>query len=114
MDNTEDSKNKRKEKSKAKPKPAKSYTTRSKIEEVQGKMVDISSSIVPLQPPIVAHTDGNEAEDEDVFIPECQPNSNLPDMAQVNQKLEKYSDVTLGEVSFKYFGELLETASHFA
>ena len=110
MDNTEDSKNKSKEKSKAKPKPAKSYTTRSKIEEVQEKMVDISSSIEPLQPPIVAHTDGKEAEDEDVFIPQCQPNSILPDMAQANQKLEEYSDVTLGDVSFKDFGELLETA----
>lgn len=92
-----------------KPKPAKNYMTKAKIEEAQAEMDDITSSVKPLHPPIVAHADSEEAEEADVFIPECQPNSVLPDMAQANLELEEFSDVTLGNVSVKDFGTLLET-----
>lgn len=92
-----------------KPKPAKTYMTKAKIEEAQAEMDDITSSVKPLHPPIVAHADSEEADEADVFIPECQPNSVLPDMTQANQELEEFSDVMLGNVSFKEFGTLLET-----
>lgn len=90
-----------------KPKPAKTYMTKAKIEEAQAEMDDITSSVKPLHPPIVAHADSEEADEADVFIPECQPNSVLPDMTQANQELEEFSDVMLGNVSFKEFGTLL-------
>lgn len=88
-------------------KPANKIAQEQKVKETQEQKEDISSSITPM--PNEPDSPDEQEEDTDVMIPQCQPNSEPPDVPSVIELPEDLKDVSLGEVETKNFFSQLET-----
>lgn len=85
--------------------------SKEKLQELKDKNVEVSSSVSSTHSSYGQTLQSEEQiEDADVFVPDCQTDSEPSDLSQDVKLADKFSDMLLANLSVRDFGTIFETA----